>query len=349
MNTSIVVCGQKFDIGTKVVLWDDPKGLNAYDESKVSVWEENRKTGKGSNKSIKGKRYKKSNVNLSKLQKIITQFFLHHSGLYRSKTTFNVLHNERKLSAHFIMDDDGTIYQTLDLKEIAWHGGSHNKFSIGIEIDSRARAFKYPKAYNLRKQNKYNVLPHKTRMDRINGEWLGGFEYTDQQYEALISLAIGLKEIFPLMRTPNSPYEVDFPRTKVGKIVKKAYSAAKEHRGFICHLQASTTGKIDPISFDFNRFVEGVELENPDEKSTFLVLDDWKERQKYLKLLGFNPGFIDGKFGPKTKAALVACQKHFKLPPTGEWSNKLDYIFDVELKSEQYRTAVGFRPALLGV
>jgi len=34
---------------------------------------------------------------------------------------FKVLHDHRDLSVHFMLDLDGTIYQTLDLKERAWH------------------------------------------------------------------------------------------------------------------------------------------------------------------------------------------------------------------------------------
>ena len=37
VNTSIVICGQKFDIGIPVILWTDPNGLNAYDISARST------------------------------------------------------------------------------------------------------------------------------------------------------------------------------------------------------------------------------------------------------------------------------------------------------------------------
>ena len=40
----------------------------------------------------------------------------------------------RGLSAHFLLDLDGTIYQTLDLRERAYHAGASNSRSIGIEI-----------------------------------------------------------------------------------------------------------------------------------------------------------------------------------------------------------------------
>ena len=151
MNTSIVICGQKYDIGTRVVLWDESKGLNGYSQNKSVITEEDRKTGKKTTKTISGRRYGNRTLfklDLPGLQKIVTQFFLHHSGLYHSDTTFNVLHNERKLSVHFILDDDGTLYQTLDLVECAWHGGKSNKCSVGIEIDSRAMANQKPDAYS---------------------------------------------------------------------------------------------------------------------------------------------------------------------------------------------------------
>ena len=45
-----------------------------------------------------------------------------------------MLHDLRGLSVHFMLDLDGTIYQTLDLKEGAWHATVANGRSIGIEI-----------------------------------------------------------------------------------------------------------------------------------------------------------------------------------------------------------------------
>ena len=45
-----------------------------------------------------------------------------------------MLHDVRGLSVHFMLDLDGTIYQTLDVKEQAWHATIANGRSIGIEI-----------------------------------------------------------------------------------------------------------------------------------------------------------------------------------------------------------------------
>jgi peptidoglycan hydrolase-like protein with peptidoglycan-binding domain len=42
-----------------------------------------------------------------------------------------------------------------------------------------------------------------------------------------------------------------------------------------------------------------------------------RQAQRQLKALGFNPGSVDGDFGPQTAAALRAYQQAYRLPETG--------------------------------
>jgi N-acetyl-anhydromuramyl-L-alanine amidase AmpD len=311
MDTSIVVCGERFDIGTKVVLWDDKGGLNAYDRSKFTWKTTSRKTGKEKTRVVKGARFSKRGralPNISKLKTMVTQFFLHHSGLYRSKTTFSVLHKERGLSCHFILDDNGTIFQTLDLREKAWHGGVCNPMSIGIEIDSRASAGKYPNAYNSKAQKKYGVGPRKKRKDKIHSQKLLGYEYNDAQYAALIKLTLGLVKIFPIIRD-----NLSFPE-KDSKVVKGKISNPTKHKGLICHFHASRN-KIDPISFNFERFYVGIGK---------LRLVTWKQKQEALIRLGYNPGKLDGIYGKKTEKAIKMFQFSHLLIPDGVWGPKTE-------------------------
>jgi hypothetical protein len=323
-NTSIVVCGQKFDIGTRVVLWDEKGGLNGYDESKHTVQEENRQTGVVTKKTISGKRYGKRSifpVDITKLKDIVTQFFLHHSGLYHSGTTFEVLHNERKLSVHFILDDDGTLYQTLDLVECAWHGGKNNGYSVGIEVDSRALADKVPDAYNKYNCDKYKVTPHKSRFDKLQKNFINGYEFTDKQYETLIRLGKGLMDVFPKINS-----NPDFPRDAKGRVIKEALLDSSKHCGFICHYHASAN-KIDPISFDYQRFLLGIKSNNPFQAGSFVTYDDWRSRQIELLGLGYDPGPIDGVFGSKTNAALRAFQKDNGINES-VWGQKTDFAIN---------------------
>jgi len=68
------------------------------------------------------------------LQRVVDQFVIHFDAVGTSRGCFQVLQDERGLSVHFMLDLDGTIYQTLDLKESAWHATIANGRSIGIEV-----------------------------------------------------------------------------------------------------------------------------------------------------------------------------------------------------------------------
>src|SRR5690606_22148645 len=68
------------------------------------------------------------------LQEVVDQFVYHYDVAGTSRECFRILHDHVGLSVHFMLDLDGTIYQTLDLKERAWHATTSNTRSIGIEI-----------------------------------------------------------------------------------------------------------------------------------------------------------------------------------------------------------------------
>ena len=72
--------------------------------------------------------------NRESLRERVTQFVVHYDVCTTSKRCFEVLHDVRGLSVHFLLDIDGTLYQTLDLMHRARHAGIANDASIGIEI-----------------------------------------------------------------------------------------------------------------------------------------------------------------------------------------------------------------------
>ena len=47
--------------------------------------------------------------------------------------TFEQSKTPGRVSAHFVIDRDGTVYQLLDIRETAWHASAVNARSIGIE------------------------------------------------------------------------------------------------------------------------------------------------------------------------------------------------------------------------
>ena len=93
----------------KVVLWTDKGGLRAAEGA-----------------------YK---VNKNNFPRRVTQFVNHWDVCLNSRSCLKVL-NKRGISVHFLIDNDGTIYQTMDIQDIAWHAGSKawNEASVGVEI-----------------------------------------------------------------------------------------------------------------------------------------------------------------------------------------------------------------------
>src|ERR1700754_2072904 len=132
----IVVCGQLFHTTAPVVLWMDPGGYDAYRvERRFAPWDEAGWSSKGeqatgglrspSRFGLRGRSLKPEQVErvrgggweLDSLRDVVDQFVIHFDVAGTSRRCFETLHDQRGLSVQFMLDLDGTIYQTLDLKE----------------------------------------------------------------------------------------------------------------------------------------------------------------------------------------------------------------------------------------
>jgi hypothetical protein len=172
----IVVAGRMFHTGASVVLWTDPGGYDAYRTEKRFVpWP--RAAFSGGDKNVgtpnrlglrfaprppfkddtdldfspltpdEFERVRGGGWDLDLLRRHIDQFVLHYDVCGVSRQCFRVLHDLRGLSIHFMIDIDGTIYQTMDAKERAWHATISNDRSVGVEIANMgayARDEKHP-------------------------------------------------------------------------------------------------------------------------------------------------------------------------------------------------------------
>lgn len=54
--------------------------------------------------------------------------------------TFAASVHPNRVSAHFVIDRDGTVYQLLDISDTAWHASQVNSRSIGIEHAALSQA-----------------------------------------------------------------------------------------------------------------------------------------------------------------------------------------------------------------
>ncbi len=274
----IVVAGQFFHTGTKVVLWMDPGGYDAYrverrfvpiaqagwNESRSHLFSPNRYGMRDDNlTATQLERVRGGGWDLPTLQSTVDQFVMHYDVDGISRACFKILQDKANLSVHFMLDLDGTIYQTLDLKEAAWHATSSNNRSVGVEI---ANVGAYTNAANTPLVSWYKkgangrmaiVIPaglgaertahftgHPARREMIEGEIQGKkllqYDYTPQQNEALAKLTATLCIIFPKIKC-------DYPREADGKLMTHKLPDAEltNYQGVLGHYHIQTD-KLDP-------------------------------------------------------------------------------------------------------
>ena len=178
----------------------------------------------------------------------IRYFVNHWDVCLNSKSCQNVL-NRRGASVHFLIDNDGTIYQTMDLQHAAWHAGSSrtNRPSIGVEISNAY----YPKYQNWYKKHGFGERPI-IENAWVHGEKLEPFtDFYPAQIEALKSLwqaghnATGI------------PYETptnQFNKTSTKYEQDVAYG---KFSGFVSHYHVSKR-KIDCAGLDIKSILDTI-------------------------------------------------------------------------------------------
>jgi N-acetylmuramoyl-L-alanine amidase len=293
----IVVAGQFVHTGTPVVLWMDPGGYDAYRvERRFSpIDESNWETSKVAAKDLatpnrfglrqtvltaeEAERVRGGGWDLPLLQKVVDQFVYHFDASGTSRQCFKVLHDIRGLSVHFMLDLDGTIYQTLDLKERAWHATIANGRSIGIEI---ANVGAFPKTQSVPINNWYrrgpdgkvhieipdefddgglptkSFVPQPARSEpirgRIHGRELLQMDFTPEQYRALIKLTAAVCRVLPKIRC-------DYPRDSNGRLVTAKLSELEfaNFQGLLGHYHVQEN-KVDPgPAFQWDYVVAGAQ------------------------------------------------------------------------------------------
>ena len=279
----IVAAGQFFHTGTRVVLWMDPGGYDAYRVQRrfVPLDESGWDASNAADKDLRspnryGMRLAGLTTNeieqvrgggwdLSLLQKVVDQFVYHFDVDGSSRRCFATLHDLRGLSVHFMLDVDGTIYQTLDLKENAWHATIANGRSIGIEIanpgaypvdeknpladwykkDAAGQTtLTIPDAFGAAGVRTPGFVGHPARPDpvygNIQGHDLVQYDFTPQQYQALIKLTASLCKVFPRIKC-------QFPADATGKVIphKLPDQELRNYHGILGHYHIQTD-KVDP-------------------------------------------------------------------------------------------------------
>jgi len=276
----IVIAGRYFRTGAPVVLWTDPGGYDAYrvekrfarpeeaswDEIKDALPSPNRyglRFGRTMDDDLRN-RVRGGGGTLAELQERVDQFVLHYDVCGVSRRCFRVLHDIRGLSVHFMIDIDGTIYQTLDVKERAWHAGTANDRSVGVEIANMGAYGEdeddpFDRWYAVDEAGPFITVPEdygdggvrtagfigRPRtpgmvIGEIQGRTLAQYDFTPEQYESLARLTATLNYALPNL-------ELDYPRDPDGKLIPELLTEdeRRSFRGVVGHFHVSRA-KVDP-------------------------------------------------------------------------------------------------------
>ncbi len=250
-NSSILVCGQRFDVGRRVITFEDDPKISAYTPHCVShdgIFPTAPAKGLGQMATrYRGRRLIGADRSLGRLQQVLKQFVVHHDGMGTSRDCFRVLHDERGLSVHFLIDNNGDIYQTLDLVECAFQAAGVNEIAIGVELCNRGDALQFPDFYN---KSLYKQWPRDKVTCAINGhQWLC-YSYTQEQFDAMVALGRTLARIFPGL--PQA-----FPQDGSGEPIWGTVSDVRDYAGYLGHYHI-TNQKWDPGPWDFKKFVQSI-------------------------------------------------------------------------------------------
>jgi N-acetyl-anhydromuramyl-L-alanine amidase AmpD len=274
------VCGERVHVGVPVVLWSDPGGYDAYRPGPVLAAQ-----------GPAGLRYTPGRASVpnttapdrAQLAAAIDLLMVHYDACGFSRRCFHLLHDERVLSTHFLLDVDGTLYQTLDLRDQAWHGRFVNARSIGIELahvgvwsasdptddphrkrrwyvrEGERLRLSIPTDFGdpgIRGSGPFFAARAEPLRGAIHGVEWEQVDFTPQQYETLVKLTAALRRVFPGIA-------LDAPRAPDGRVRNDLMTRAEvdAFHGILGHYHITTERNDPGPAFDWERFLAEVRAE----------------------------------------------------------------------------------------
>ena len=283
MNQNIIACEQTVDIGTRVVGWSEKQGfLCPNPRGRKNCSQHNLPLNDAPSQEYKSYKIKNSQTAYRELTKNVHQLVLHYDVCYTSYHCHQLMKESPFKGSHFYLDIDGTIFQTCDLywktntapaddrkgneraihieiSNLSWEALATESEYYPTKKDKYKKAGKdwklvLPREYKAKiLKNPFNAVPDRTYGDRgyfskkINGKIVRMWDFTEQQYESLVKLCIGLNKLLPAIKL-RVPFDKKTGRHPLDRL--KNYSRFAGVLGH-CHVQNGSTGlecKYDPGS-----------------------------------------------------------------------------------------------------
>tara|TARA_R110000851_G_scaffold138661_1_gene275422 strand:+ start:618 stop:1523 length:906 start_codon:yes stop_codon:yes gene_type:complete len=177
------------------------------------------------------------------------RYFVNHWDVCLNASSCQRVLDRRGISVHFLIDNDGTIYQTMDIQHAAWHAGSarSNRASVGVEISNAY----YPKYQNWYVKNGFGERPiiddawvHGTQLDPFMDFYPEQIKATKALWKAIHS-ATGIPYETPLNQ---------FEKTSTRYVQDVPYGSFS---GFVSHYHVSKK-KIDCAGLDIKSLLDEI-------------------------------------------------------------------------------------------
>ena len=277
MNQSIVTCQKTININSPVVLWNTETGLTCPNRRGRSACTQHNPILNNKPPELSSE-YSISNLDKAygELKKSVYQLIIHYDACYSSHHCHKIMTESSFKGSHFYLDLDGTIYQTCDLywktNTAPADDRNGNERAIHVEISnlssealkSESNWHKVPSDQYRKKKDRWELsLSDQWKKQlrtpdfrayaargygkrgyfsrRINGKIIRMWDFTDQQYRALISLCFGLNKLLPKIRL-RVPYDKKKNCTPLDRIYN--YSTFE---GILGHAHVQR-GEVDGVS-----------------------------------------------------------------------------------------------------
>ena len=290
MNQTIIACGRTVEIDTEVVLWQHPNGYTCpHPRGRLHCSQHDPQLNDAPTRDHSNYQIKDLTAAYEELQQSVYQFVLHYDVCYSSHHCHQVLKDSTFKGSHFYLDLDGTIYQTCDLywktntapaddrqgneravhiemANLSWQALAeesdlyHAPKNLYRKVKGRWR-FDLPEQYGTKLRTPdFKAFASRSYGERgyfsrkINGRTVRMWDFTEEQYEALIRLCRGINQLLPNVSL-KVPFDKEKRRTPLGKI--KNFSKFKGILGH-AHVQGgngeAVKKKYDPGSaFNWGR------------------------------------------------------------------------------------------------
>ncbi len=253
MSQKIVACEKSVEIGSPVVLWNAAGGLACPNRrGRSACTQHNSRLNNKPPEPAAEYSIADPTQAYDELKNSVYQLIIHYDVCYSSHHCHQIMTESTFKGSHFYLDLDGTLYQTCDLywktntapaddrkgNERAIHVEMANLSWEALQSESDWHKVASDQ-YRQRKDRWEFLLPDHWKKTlrtanfrayaargygqrgyfsrQINGKIVRMWDFTDDQYNALIRLSIGLNQLLPKIRL-RVPYDSKKKRTPLDRI-----------------------------------------------------------------------------------------------------------------------------------